>query len=136
MQSFLRRQISQAEEKAAERVEREASEVYAAVRPDGGEAAWAKDIPELRPTLRPYQSRALHWMVQRERAAEVWAVLRCCNFIKRSGISNNHRCCQICQVSSSTFELLGCTASSQYRSCCLPITIVLMGVNSAAPDCR
>ena len=62
----------QAEEKLAERVEREATEVYAAIRPDGTEAAWPGPIPELRPTLRPYQSRALAWMVQRERAAQVF----------------------------------------------------------------
>jgi len=49
-------------------VEREAAEVYAAVRPDGREPAWSANIPELRPTLRPYQNRALAWMVQRERA--------------------------------------------------------------------
>lgn len=49
-------------------MEREAAEVYMAVRPDGREPAWKADIPELRPTLRPYQNRALHWMVQRERA--------------------------------------------------------------------
>jgi hypothetical protein len=61
----------QAEEKAAERVEREATEVYAAVRPEGDEAAWGGETPELRPTLRPYQSRALAWMVRRERAAQV-----------------------------------------------------------------
>jgi hypothetical protein len=67
----------QAEEKAAERVEREATEVYAAIRPDGGEPAWAQEIPELRPTLRPYQSRALAWMVQRERAAQVPKRLEC-----------------------------------------------------------
>lgn len=63
--------IFQAEEKAAERIEREATEVYAAIRPDGTEAAWLAPIPELRPTLRPYQSRALAWMVQRERGAQV-----------------------------------------------------------------
>ena len=61
----------QAEEKAAERIEREATEVYAAIRPDGTEPAWLHAIPELRPTLRPYQSRALAWMVQRERGAQV-----------------------------------------------------------------
>lgn len=68
---FCTAENAQAEEKAAQRVEREATEVYAAVRPDGAEPAWAGNIPELRPTLRPYQSRALHWMVQRERSAQV-----------------------------------------------------------------
>ena len=45
--------------------------MYAAIRPDGTEPAWPAPIPELRPTLRPYQSRALAWMVRRERGAQV-----------------------------------------------------------------
>ena len=52
-------------------MEREAAEVYAAVRPSGHEPAWAAPIPELRPTLRPYQARALAWMLRRERLDQV-----------------------------------------------------------------
>lgn len=51
--------------------EPDVAEVYAAVRPSGSEPAWTRPIPELRPTLRPYQARALAWMVSRENTAQV-----------------------------------------------------------------
>lgn len=58
-----------------ERMEFVAADMYAAVRPQGDEVAYDRPIPELQPTLRPYQNRALAWMVSRECAAEVIATL-------------------------------------------------------------
>ncbi|GLI64470.1 hypothetical protein VaNZ11_007743 [Volvox africanus] len=42
--------------------------LYSAVKPAGGEPQWLDDPVELRPQLRPYQRRAVAWMLQRERA--------------------------------------------------------------------
>lgn len=51
--------------------EPDVANVYAAVRPSGREPAWTRPIAELRPTLRPYQARALAWMVSREHLVQV-----------------------------------------------------------------
>jgi hypothetical protein len=43
-----------------------AAELYAAVKPTGDEAQWEGECPQLRPELRPYQRRAVAWMLRRE----------------------------------------------------------------------
>ncbi|EFJ51898.1 hypothetical protein VOLCADRAFT_87560 [Volvox carteri f. nagariensis] len=40
--------------------------LYRAVKPSGAEPQWMADPPELRPRLRPYQRRAVAWMLRRE----------------------------------------------------------------------
>lgn len=45
----------------------EASQLYTAIKPRGDEPQFTADPPELRPLLRPYQRRAVAWMLQRER---------------------------------------------------------------------
>ena len=51
---------------AVEGAEADAAEIYAAVKPSGREPQWRDPLPQLRPELRPYQRRAVHWMVQME----------------------------------------------------------------------
>ena len=46
----------------------DAAQVYAAVKPRGDEPRYSQQPPQLLPQLRPYQQRALYWMLQRERA--------------------------------------------------------------------
>lgn len=62
-----RRPVSAGAAPAAEEAEADAAEIYAAVKPSGTEPEWEGPLPQLRPVLRPYQRRAVHWMVQRER---------------------------------------------------------------------
>ncbi|KXZ52879.1 hypothetical protein GPECTOR_8g26 [Gonium pectorale] len=45
--------------------------LYRAVKPSGTEPQWDGNPPELRPQLRPYQRRAVAWMLRRERHQEV-----------------------------------------------------------------
>jgi hypothetical protein len=57
-------------------VERDALEVYAAVRPSGRERALPARLPELSATLLPHQRRAAAWMLDREARAPA---VRACN---------------------------------------------------------
>lgn len=54
---------------AAQGVERDALEVYTAVRPSGRERELPARLPELSAVLHPHQRRAAAWMVDRETRA-------------------------------------------------------------------
>lgn len=57
----------------------DAAEIYAAVKPSGCEAEWTGPLPQLLPMLRPYQRRAVHWMVSRERQQVLlWVIVERC----------------------------------------------------------
>lgn len=60
------------------------AELYKAVKPSRGEPEWSKNLPQLKPSLRGYQRRALHWMLGREGVLEVNQIEKADVFVKSS----------------------------------------------------
>ena len=77
----------------------DASEIYGAVKPTGNELELSMDLPQLKPTLRGYQKRAVQWMINRELADggeetsllhPLWRQVRCLGDDRRT--SSTTRC--------------------------------------------